>query len=269
MASVFNATNGVIQVALGDTLDFIITPTSTEVPDKYQVYKVIGNTVTALTSTARNLVEISITPSAGVVDKLYAPQGTAGGSGITDLLTISSTDWTYGDKGVIVGFDVSGSDDRSYVQPFQVVRGGGIERLWEVETSDTDAKDSTKRNTILGRLMTNEMNQIDIIMPRLKRVLGLLGEHQVVDAFLYDDDGNIKECRLRIFDTLSNASSANKWTDRLNTVDPRDGADTGEIGLYTITADNLLPRNLRTLYEQKISADASDNAFGGSGGSAQ
>ena len=269
MASVFNNTNGMTQVALGDTLDFLVTPTSSEVPDKYEVFKLDGSTVTAKHgSFARNVVELSITTTSGTVDKIYGPAGTGAGTGITDLLAITDTDWTYGDKGVVVAYE-TGAASNTYIQPFQVVRGAGVEKLWDEETSDVDAKVSTKRNTVLGRLMTTEMNQTDIIMPRQKRILGLLGEHQVVDAFLYDDDGNITECRLRSFDTAANSAAANKWTDRLNVVDPRDGADAGEIALYTITASNLLPRNLRTLYEQKISADSTDNDFGGSGGSAQ
>jgi hypothetical protein len=154
------------------------------------------------------------------------------------------------------------SGTASVTQPFQVTRGVGIENLWDVEPADTLADD--KPNTILGRLMTLELNQRDVIMPRQKRILGLLGEHQLVDGFLYDDDGNITECRLRVFETKDQAEGVGIWQDRLNDVDPRiaESPITGELAVYTISASNLLPRNLRTVFQQKIDAEESDNLFG-------
>jgi hypothetical protein len=264
MASVFQNTNGMVEVVLGDSLNFILTSDGTDVLDKYEVFRVRGNTVTAVHgSNPRNLQALSVTTGSGTVDHIYVPQGSTTGSTITTLIEFNSTDFTYGDKGIIVGYD-TGLSTNTYIQPFQVVRGKGIEKLWDVETSDADAEATNRPNTLVGRAWTVEKNQRDVLMPRLKRALGLLGEHQIVDAFLYDDDGNITECRLRFFETKQNAIDALKWEDRLNEVDPRIAQSpvTGELAVYTITASNLLPRNLRTLFEQKIDADESDNLFG-------
>lgn len=136
------------------------------------------------------------------------------------------------------------------------------ESLYDVEVSDLTIEGTdTIDDTVVGRLMTLERNHQNIIFPRLKRLLGLLGEHQVADGFLYDDDGNISTCRIRLFDTAANAAAASQWTDRVNDSDPAATLDTGELARYTINATHLLPANLRTLYTQAISSDQNDNAY--------
>jgi len=282
MASVFNNVHGVIEVVLGDVLEFVFEVTDgseqdpvtvDDVLDRYQIYNITGSTVAPLPSVSsgtwpRDMAALVFSSQApgGTIDRLYGPDATAVGDGATNLYVFNSTDWTYGDSGMIVAWDASNASgaSSSYIQQFRVTRGAGIEKLTDVQTADNDTPMLAAPNTILGRLWTVEKNQRDVLMPRQRRILGLLGEHQVVDAFLYDDDGNITECRLRFFDTKAHSAEAAKWTDRLNQVDPRvtPGGDAGEVGLYTITADNLLPRNLRTLFEQKIDADPADNLFG-------
>jgi len=252
-----------IQIVMGEALEFVVHE-ATIIPDKYEVFRVVGDTVTeviGVSNNPRNMQSIAVSTVGGTVDNLFAPDGAVVGSAITDLYEVAAP-FTYGDKGLIVVYQVG--DTQADVIPFQVVRGVGIEKLTDVQTADNDTPMLAAPNTILGRLWTVEKNQRDVLMPRQRRMLGLLGEHQVVDAFLYDDDGNITECRLRNFDDKTNAAAAGKWTDRLNQADPRTSptGDPGEVGVYTITANNLLPRNLRTLFEQKIDADPADNLFG-------
>lgn len=116
-------------------------------------------------------------------------------------------------------------------------------------------------NTVLGRLLTLERNQYEVIFPRLKRLLGLAGEHQVVDGFLYDDSGNVTSCRVRIFDTKANAAGASLWNDAVNDADPAPSYQTGEIERYTIAVTHLLPRNLRTIYRQAAQTNQGDNNY--------
>ena len=125
-------------------------------------------------------------------------------------------------------------------------------------------------DSVLGRLYTIEKNQTDVLMPRLRRALGLLGEYQVADAFVYDDDGNITKCRIRIFSGQSPADSAPVWLDTDNETDPVNTAvqtSSGEIARYEINATNSLPRNLRTKFMQDFepTQTPSDEPYGSNG----
>ena len=161
---------------------------------------------------------------------------------------------------LLVRFLVSGTAAGDYYGGLNVIRDKEIAEQVVDAVTDNDAQ--TAPDSLVGRLYTLERNQIEVLMPRLKRTLGLLGEHQVVDGFVYDDDGNITQCRVRIFEDKADAENCNRWTDTLNANDPAGTLQTGEIARYTTIVSNLLPRNLRTLYDQRISADATDNAFG-------
>ena len=264
MATTFSGSgHGYLQIPLGETIKFLVHENSLGL-NEYEVHKISTTTGQSTRpgdhsgspytmSTCGLNATNDLLDGSAIADDFFAP---------TTFYTPESDNWAYGDAGLIICYQ-SGQAETT-VQPFQIVRGVGIEKLTDLQTSDSDAAMLAAPNTILGRLWTVEKNQRDVLMPRQRRMLGLLGEHQVVDAFLYDDDGNITECRLRNFDDKTNAAAAGKWTDRLNQADPRTspGGDTGEVGVYTITADNLLPRNLRTLFEQKIDADPADNLFG-------
>lgn len=262
MATTFSGSgHGYLEVQLGEPLKFLVHE-NTLTLNEYEIHKIstatglstrpsdFGTDPKTMTScgldTAGDLLD-----GTAVADDFFAP---------SQFYTPTSDNWNYGDIGLIICYAAGNAE--TTIQPFQIVRGVGIERLWETETTDVEAEATNRPNTLVGRAWTVEKNQRDVLMPRLKRALGLLGEHQVVDAFLYDDDGNITECRLRFFDSKANATAAAKWTDRVNEADPRTTPVTGEIAVYTITASNLLPRNLRTLYEQKIDADETDNLFG-------
>ena len=138
------------------------------------------------------------------------------------------------------------------------------------EVEDVTASATGKKNSVLGRLYTVEKNQTDVLMPRLRRALGLLGEYQVADAFVYDDDGNITKCRIRIFSGQSPADSAPVWLDTDNETDPVNTAvqtSSGEIARYEINATNSLPRNLRTKFMQDFepTQTISDENYGKAG----
>lgn len=136
------------------------------------------------------------------------------------------------------------------------------ESLYDVEVSDVTIEGTdTLDDTVIGRLMTLERNHQNIIFPRLKRVLGYLGEHQIADGFLYDDDGNISTCRIRIFDTAANRAAASQWTDRVTQSDPASTLDTGELARLEVNATHRLPANLRTLYQSAIDTDQADNDY--------
>jgi len=145
--------------------------------------------------------------------------------------------------------------------PFRLGYTKDITKIAQTDVSDSTFE-SSLTNTIMGRLLTLEYNQKKVIMPRTKRLLGLLGEHQMVDGYLYDDAGNITECRIRVFTSQDDALNATPWEDRVNESDPTSGAlESGELYRYSVTASHLLPRNLRTLYEGAINTDASDNSY--------
>jgi len=266
MATTFSGSgHGYLQIALGEVIKFLVHENSL-VLDEYEVHKISTTTGQSTRPTdhsgspyTMNSCGLDATTDLldgdAIADDFFAP---------ATFYTPTSDNWAYGDTGLIICYQ-SGQVETT-VQPFQIVRGVGIEKLWDEETTDTAAEVVGKRDTLVGRSMTVERNQSKVIMPRLKRTLGLLGEHQVVDAFLYDDDGNITECRLRTFETKALAEAAYKWSDRLNVADQA-SSDTGVVSIYTITTSNLLPRNLRTLFEQKIDADESDNLYGDLGGS--
>jgi len=109
-------------------------------------------------------------------------------------------------------------------------------------------------NTLLGRLETIERNQVNVIFPRLMRALGLLGENQIADGFVYDDAGNITSLRVRIFDTRANATIASTWNDTENQTDPAPSLQSGEITRYIMLASHLNPRQLRSLLDQRTNS---------------
>jgi len=180
---------------------------------------------------------------------------------VSQQYTVTEADFPLsGQTGIIVAYDTSDETDQ-YIIPFRVVYNKFLHQVADASVDDEAP------NSIMGRLLTCERNQTDLILPRLRRALGLLGEHQKVDGFLYDDDGNITECRIRIFRDNAGANGASLWTDRVNDADPASTMDTGndELYRYTVTATNLLPRNLRTGYSQVIGAEQTDNALGSDG----
>lgn len=132
------------------------------------------------------------------------------------------------------------------------------ELLIDVETSDAAAEGSGVKNTVIGRLRTLELNQQGIIFPRLKRILGRLGEHAIADGFTYDEDGNITSYRERHFDTAANRDAASIW---VSGDDPAPTLQTGELVRYSVTVSNSLPRNLRSSYQSVIDSDQADNDF--------
>ena len=139
-----------------------------------------------------------------------------------------------------------------------------------LNTAVIDSGLTVVSDSVLGRLYTIERNQTDVLMPRLRRALGLLGEYQVADAFVYDDDGNITKCRIRIFSGQSQADSAPVWLDTDNETDPVNAAvqtSSGEIARYEINATNSLPRNLRTKFMQDFepAQTISDENYGKAG----
>lgn len=77
----------------------------------------------------------------------------------------------------------------------------------------------------------------------LQRILGLLGENQVLDSFGYDQAGNITNLRMRVFDNS---------TDAENATDGATGPETGEVAQYDIVQDHQLPRSLRSFHRSYL-----------------
>jgi hypothetical protein len=138
------------------------------------------------------------------------------------------------------------------------------EHLGSPNTTDALAETAGNENTILGRLRTLERNQTEVIFPRLQRNLGLSGENQLVDAYSYDNAGNIMACRIRVFDTRANALAAAIWQDTENEADPAPTLQTGEILRYIVTADHVSPRQLRQVLDTKSETDPADAGQTGS-----
>ena len=149
-----------------------------------------------------------------------------------------------------------GETDTSEAYVIQVISKTGI-----LETAVIDATADDNPDSVLGRLLTVEKNQTDVLMPRMRRTLGLLGEHQLVDGFVYDDDGNITQCRLRIFETKAAAEAAQPWLDA-NGDETDTSMITDEIARYTIDATNSLPRNLRTQLRTRLTKAQPENPAG-------
>lgn len=167
---------------------------------------------------------------------------------------------------VIIKSDSGTTPTLTAITTFRIDRQKSIEDdtalIIDTETSDADLESTTTiDDTLMGRLRSLELNQQNIIHARLKRILGHLGEHQVVDGYLYDDDGNISESRVRLFDSKTNADAAALWRDRVNDSDPAPNLETGELYRYTLSATAVLPRNLRTTYKESINTDAADNDY--------
>lgn len=104
----------------------------------------------------------------------------------------------------------------------------------------------------LGERQTWLRNTIDnVVVPRLKRALGLLGENLVLDQFEYDDAGNIEALRMRIFENATSAEAA--------TEDITGALEDGEIARYTISQTTDLPKNLRSFHLSSIDTDQDDS----------
>lgn len=73
----------------------------------------------------------------------------------------------------------------------------------------------------------------------LDRILGLLGENQVLDSFQYDQPGNITNLRLRLFSSSTNAENATQGAT---------GPEVGETAQYDVVQDHELPRSLRSFH---------------------
>lgn len=227
-------------------------------PDKYQVFKVINGAATLLNEGATGTGGPSSSAERDIDSTQVQDQFVFAPDAATQYVVTEPDFPLSGQTGLIVVYNTSGDDDQ-YIIPFRVVYNKFLhEKLDSYITTEAP-------NSIMGRLLTCERNQTDVIMPRLRRALGLLGEHQMVDGFLYDDDGNITECRIRIFDNETNRDDADPWVDRQNDPDTAPSLDTGEEARYIVTATNLLPRNLRTLYNQAITVDPPDDQYGDMG----
>ncbi len=77
------------------------------------------------------------------------------------------------------------------------------------------------------------------IKKMLNRVLGLLGENQVLDNFTYDQAGNITGLRMRLFDNSNDAENATQGAT---------GPEPGETAQYDVEQDHELPRSLRSFH---------------------
>jgi hypothetical protein len=128
-------------------------------------------------------------------------------------------------------------------------------------TEVADGSVSSVPNSLMGRVYTVEKNQIENISPKLRRILGYLGENCMIDGYVHDDAGNISSCRMRIFDTVANLTAATPWSDTVNDSDPASSLESGEKARCTLSMTHALPRNLRTAYEAEISTDADDQAY--------
>lgn len=89
----------------------------------------------------------------------------------------------------------------------------------------------------------------NVVFPRLRRLLSLLGENTLLDNFSYDNAGNITGLRVRCFDSAANASNA--------TVDVTD-AENGEEVTLVVTQTHDLPRNVRSSHLSVASSEAVD-----------
>lgn len=135
-------------------------------------------------------------------------------------------------------------------------------------TEQLDSAAQLLPNTVLGRLLTLEMNQTMNLSPKLRRILAYLGENQVVDAAFFDNASNVVSMRVRGYDTEDNARAAVRWVDTENESDPV-GAfpTTGELFRNVILASHDNPRQLRTELLGSIapedggSGDANDQQY--------
>ncbi len=123
-------------------------------------------------------------------------------------------------------------------------------------------------NSVMGRLRTLELNQIQNISPKLRRLLGLSGENQVLDGYFFDDASNITQVRLRVYDTAASARAAVRWADTENQSDPVGAYPTpGELSRQVIQTSQSQARQLRTELLGSLSTidggsgDAADAAY--------
>lgn len=209
------------------------------------------------------------------VESDAAMTAVAAGIGIyrlTSAVVLSTANgYAEGKAYFVVVKDSTGDNTVTYMRTFhfmidkQDTIEGDTQYITRATYSDNDAENTAADNSLVNRIYTLERNQLDVIFKRLKRALGLLGENQIIDGYFYDDSGNVTQCRVRLFDSVANRDAALSatWDDTENESDPAPASvDTagGEIGRYTILASHLLPRNLRTAYQGKMSADAADQA---------
>lgn len=249
--------------SIGDMLRFAVssrtvtgTAEGTFVPTHYDVFD-----LETRAQVSGGSINLTIDSIANYGDDIFVPNE-------SDLLEISTANGFEEGKSYLLivkegtGTSVTVYKTFNFRIDYQASIIGDTQLLFDTEVSDAAAQDSLVDNTIIGRLRTIERNQIRIIHPRLKRLLGLAGEHQLVDGYLYDDAGNISECRVRIFNNKANRDAANAWSDRPGgEADPAPSVETGEITRYIMTAQHQLSRNLRNVYEGQIEADQDDNDY--------
>lgn len=183
----------------------------------------------------------------------------------SNIYTVSASDFSRGDRAILMLQVMHGGGNAVYYFNVDITEDEAIEQQLAAGLTDTEAENlGTNSDTLIGRLYTLERNQLEVLMPRLKRALGLLGEYQHVDGFVYDDDGNITQCRVRLFRNDAEHAAAQLWTDTINDNDPQPDASavTGELARYHVSVSNLLPRNLRTLYRQEPEDEPGDKQYG-------
>lgn len=239
--------NWIGSFSIGDDLEFFFVsrdedasvPTSAFDPTHYDIYDVTMTIVGTLDD--QNLTQEATEPSAHV----WTPT--------TPVALTVANGFSAGSAYMIILKEGTSQTPSNYAAlHFRITH----EHIGGPETGDSTVEASP--NSGYGRMRSVERNQMDHIMPRLSRTLGLLGENQLVDGYLYDDAGNITACRVRVFDTKTNRDAASIWADRVNDIDPAATMETGELERYDVTANHSLARNLRTLYESVITTDAPD-----------
>lgn len=84
---------------------------------------------------------------------------------------------------------------------------------------------------------------------RLKRILGLSGEHMVLDKLVYNTGNSATSFRIRLFDTLANAQAA--------TIDAS-AMEIGELYRYDVTQTYQVGVQLRKSQRTAITVDPGD-----------
>ncbi len=179
--------------------------------------------------------------------------------------------WPVGTKGMVV-IKVDGTDTplTSIILRFEISHlDTALEEAGKIIDQElSDGSVIARPNTVMGRLLTAELNQITNISPKLRRLLGYLGENQVLDAVFFDTASNTTQIRQRVFDTAANAAAAPVWDDTEGTEDPAPAfPGTGEKIRQIILASHSNARQLRTELLGSIdtldggSGDAADQAF--------
>lgn len=246
---------------VGDTLLFHVSARTdvgadepSYAPNFYDVYR-ISDSTKVITSKAMVALDANY-------PEVYIPDS-------SDLVTLDAVNFPAGESFLIACKENTGANPSIYKTiSFKMEQNTAAEEDQMVtstrkidldEVADSVADDDP--NTVFGRLHTVEENQEQIIFPRLKRLLGLAGEHQLVDAYTYDEAGNITECRVRIFNTKANREAASPWLNRGGETDPAPALETGEITRYTVAATHRAERNLRNFYQGQVLTSQADDGY--------